>query len=77
MRSNKRIGVSDDPFNTFFPETKAGENVPPAVFIGLGQTASMKCVPNGRPAVPSGADQYREGGRSEQLHAPTPQGGRR
>jgi hypothetical protein len=65
MRSNKRIGVSDDAFNIFSSGTNAGENVPRGMFMDIGPTALMKCVPNGRPTVPSGADQHRKGRHGE------------
>jgi hypothetical protein len=35
MRSNNGIGVSDGPFNTFFSEIRAGENMPRAVVMDL------------------------------------------
>jgi hypothetical protein len=40
MRSNKRIGVSDDSFNTFFSGTKTGESVPHGLFMDIGRTAN-------------------------------------
>jgi hypothetical protein len=42
MRSNKGIGVSDAPFNTFFSEIRAGENVPRAVVMDLVEL--FKCA---------------------------------
>jgi hypothetical protein len=42
MRSNKGIGVSDGPFNTFFSEIRAGENLPRAVVMDLAELS--KCA---------------------------------
>jgi hypothetical protein len=42
MRSSKGIGVSDGPFNTFFSEIRAGENVPCSVVMDLVEL--FKCA---------------------------------
>jgi hypothetical protein len=47
MRSNTGIGVRDGPFNTFFSEIRACENVPRAVIMDLVELSKCALATSG------------------------------